>query len=481
MASPFQKTTAISILVATAFFMENLDGTVIATALPDMGKSFHANPVDLNIGMTAYLLMLAVFIPISGWVADRVGARLVFVSAIGIFTASSILCGMSTGIVSFTGARVIQGIGGAMMVPVGRLVVLRTTEKHNLIDAITFITWPGLIAPVVGPPVGGFITTYFSWHWIFFLNVPLGIIGMALSSRIIPNLKEEHVKPFDWIGFALSASACVSFVYGMELVGRESARWQPTVAYLRSPGARRPCAGFPLCHLLRAPAPLLNLALLKIKTFAVSMQGGSLFRIAISVSPFLLPLMFQVGFGLNAFRSGLLMLGLFTGNLLMKTVVTPVLRRFGFRAVLTANGILHAFLMAGCALLFPRTPTIFILFILFLNGLSRSMQFTATGTLAFADIAKPDMSSATSFFSMITQMSMGMGVAVGAIALRIAGSLSGNSAGTPTTKEFHIAFLLVAVLCIVATLDCFILEPHAGADVSGHRVGPVTEKSSAAT
>ena len=458
--------------------MENLDGTVIATALPDMGKSFHANPVDLNIGMTAYLLMLAVFIPISGWMADRVGARTVFVSAIAIFTASSILCGLSNGIWTFTGARVIQGIGGAMMVPVGRLVVLRTTEKHNLIDAITFITWPGLIAPVVGPPVGGFITTYFSWHWIFFLNVPLGIVGMALSSRIIPNLKEDHVKPFDWIGFVLSASACVSFVYGMELVGRESAHWKPTAAYLIAGGV---LGLFSVLHFLRAPAPLLNLGLLKIKTFGITLQGGSLFRIAISVSPFLLPLMFQVGFGLNAFQSGLLMLGLFMGNLLMKTVTTPTLRRFGFRTVLTTNGILNAILMASCALLFPQTPRSIILLILFANGLSRSMQFTSVGTLAFADIQKPDMSAATSFFSMITQMSMGMGVAVGAIALRVAGFLDGHSAGTPATKEFHIAFLLVAVLCIVATLDCFILDRDAGAAVSGHRLTPVPEKSSAAT
>jgi EmrB/QacA subfamily drug resistance transporter len=478
MPSPLPKATAISILVATAFFMENLDGTVIATALPDMGKSFHANPVDLNIGMTAYLLMLAVFIPISGWVADRVGARTVFVSAIAVFTVSSILCGLSQGIWTFTGARVIQGIGGAMMVPVGRLVVLRTTEKHNLIDAITFITWPGLIAPVVGPPVGGFITTYFSWHWIFYLNVPLGIIGMALSSRLIPNLREDKAKPFDWTGFVLSASACVSFVYGMELVGRESAQWKPTVAYLV---AGCVLGVFSALHFLRAPAPLLNLDLLKIKTFAITLQGGSLFRIAISVSPFLLPLMFQVGFGLNAFQSGLLMLALFAGNLLMKTVVTPILRRFGFRTVLTTNGILHAILMACCALLFPQTARIIIIIVLFLNGLSRSMQFTAVGTLAFADIAKPDMSSATSFFSMITQMSMGMGVAVGAIALRIAGYLSGNSVGTPTTKDFHIAFLLVAILCVVATLDCFLLEPDAGAAVSGHGLSPVTEKSSAAT
>jgi MFS family permease len=280
MLSPTHNSKTISILVATAFFMENLDGTVIATALPQMGKSFHVSPVDLNIGMTAYLLMLAVFIPISGWVADRIGARTVFVSAIAIFTVSSILCGLSNGIVTFTGARIIQGIGGAMMVPVGRLVVLRTTEKHNLIDAITFITWPGLIAPVLGPPLGGFITTYATWHWIFFLNVPLGIVGMVLSSLLIPNLREDGVKPFDWLGFVLSASACVSFVYGMELVGRENALWAPTAAYL--------IAGcilglFCVLHLLRAPAPLLSLELLKIKTFAISLMGGSLFRMSISV------------------------------------------------------------------------------------------------------------------------------------------------------------------------------------------------------
>jgi EmrB/QacA subfamily drug resistance transporter len=478
MPSPIHNSKTISILVAAAFFMENLDGTVIATALPQMGKSFHVSPVDLNIGMTAYLLMLAVFIPISGWVADRIGARTVFVSAIAIFTASSILCGLSNGIVTFTGARIIQGIGGAMMVPVGRLVVLRTTEKHNLIDAITFITWPGLIAPVLGPPLGGFITTYASWHWIFFLNVPLGIVGMALSSLLIPNLREDGVKPFDCLGFVLSASACVSFVYGMELVGREGAQWKSTAAYL--------IAGcllglFCVLHFRRAPAPLLSLDLLKIKTFAISMLGGSLFRVAISVSPFLLPLMFQIGFGLNAFQSGLLMLGLFMGNLLMKTAVTPILRRFGFRTVLTTNGILNAILTASCALLFPQTPRIIILLVLFVNGLSRSMQFTSVGTLAFADITKPDMSSATSFFSMITQMSMGMGVAVGAIALRIAGFLDGNSVGGPTTKEFHIAFLLVAVLSVVATLDCFILDRGAGATVSGHHPGPATEKSTVTT
>ena len=478
MSSLFQKSTAVSILVATAFFMENLDGTVIATALPQMGRSFHVSPVDLNIGMTAYLLMLAVFIPISGWVADRVGARSVFVSAIAVFTFASILCGLSNGIVAFTSARILQGIGGAMMVPVGRLVVLRTTEKSKLMEAIAYITWPALVAPVVGPPVGGYITTYFSWHWIFYLNVPLGIVGIALSLLWIPNLREDKVRPFDWIGFALSSTACVTFMYGMELVGRTDATWRAPSLYLACGGV---LAALAMMHLRRTPTPLLKLDLLRIKTFAVTIEGGSLFRAAISVSPFLLPLMFQVGFGLSAFQSGLFMLGLFAGNLSMKPATTFVLRRFGFRSVLIWNGILTAILMLGCAVLFPSTPRTIILGVLFVNGLCRSMQFTCLSTLSFADVPKPDLSSATSFFSMITQMSMGMGVAVGAIALRVAGLLDGNAHGTPTTKEFHIAFLFVAALTLIGTIDCFALAPEAGAAVTGHRLSPVREKTSLAT
>ena len=463
---PVRKSTTIAILVAVAFFMENLDGTVIATALPQMGKSFHVNPVDLNIGMTAYLLMLAVFIPISGWVADRIGARTVFATAIAVFTASSILCGLSNGMWEFTAARIVQGIGGAMMVPVGRLVVLRTTEKHNLMESIAYITWPGLVAPVVGPPLGGFITTYASWHWIFFLNVPLGIIGLALTLLLIKNLKEDEKRPFDWIGFALSSTACVTFMYGLELVGREGTHWRTTTLYLASGCVLGALSVF---HFRRAPAPLLNLDLLKIKTFGITIAGGSLFRISISVSPFLLPLMFQVGFGLNAFQAGLLMLGLFAGNLSMKTITTQVLRRFGFRSVLIVNGMLTAVLMLACATIFPETPRLAIMGILFVNGLCRSMQFTSLSSLAFADVPKPDLSSATSFFSMMTQMTMGMGVAAGAIALRLSALVTGNTSGTPTTKEFHIAFIFVAALIALGTIDCFTLKPDAGAAVSGHQ------------
>src|ERR1700674_772325 len=461
------KSTSIAILVAGAFFMENLDGTIIATALPQIGRSFRVNPVDLNIGMTAYLLMLAVFIPISGWFTDRFGARTVFVSAIVVFTLSSISCGLSNGLWQFTASRIVQGIGGPMMVPVGRLVVLLTAEKRNLIHSITYITWPGLVAPVVGPPVGGFITTYASWHWIFFLNVPLGVLAMALAALWITNLREDRAKPFDWIGFALSSTACVSFMYGLELIGRQNTPWLTTGLFLGCGGGLGTLA---VVHLRRAPAPLIDLSSLKIKTFAVTLGGGSLFRMAISVSPFLLPMMFQVGFGLDAFQSGLLMLALFAGNLGMKTVTTPVLRRFGFRNVLVVNGILTALVILGCAALTPHTPRIVILAVLFVNGLSRSMQFTSLSTIAFADIPKSQLSSATSFSSMVTQLSMGTGVAAGAIALRIAALLNKHSGGTPTIADFHVAFILVSILTLLAVIDCFTLDPDSGAEVSGHRV-----------
>ena len=224
---PVQKATLITLLVAGAFFMENLDGTVIATALPQMAQSFRSSAVDLNIGMTAYMLTLAVFIPVSGWLADRIGARSIFSTAIGLFTVASVLCGVSAGLWEFTSARILQGIGGAMMVPVGRLVVLRITEKKDLMQAISYITWPGLAAPVIGPPLGGFITTYSSWRWIFFLNVPLGIIGIILASLWIKN-EREKASPFDWLGFVLAGTSCTSFMYSLELLDngiRSGLKW----------------------------------------------------------------------------------------------------------------------------------------------------------------------------------------------------------------------------------------------------------------
>ncbi len=461
-----RRSVSVALLVAGAFFMETLDGTVIATALPQMARSFGISPVDLNMGMTAYMLTLAVFIPVSGWVADRLGARTVFSSAVGAFTFASILCGVSNSLWQFTAARILQGIGGAMMVPVGRLVVLRITEKKDLMRSIAYITRPGQVAPILCPPAGGYITTYSSWRWIFFLNVPLGLIGIILATLWIVNDREHGGRPFDWLGFALAGTSCTAFMYSLELMGRESPRWTTVGLFF----AYSVAAGWmSVRHMHRTPHPLIDFATLKIPTFAVTIWGGSLFRIAINVSPFLLPLLFQISFGLTAFQSGLLVLAMFAGNLSMKPVTTPVLRRFGFRKVLLVNGGITAVLILCCGLLAPQTPKLIIITVLFLHGLSRSMQFTCLATLAFVDIPKALMSSATSFAAVTQQMSMGMGVAVGAVSLRAAAVMRGHLSAIPALMDFHIAFGLVSVLALVAILDCFPLDPLAGSEVSGHR------------
>jgi MFS family permease len=416
------------------------------------------------MGMTAYLLTLAVFIPVSGWVADRFGARTVFATAIGVFTVASILCGMSHGLWEFTAARILQGVGGAMMVPVGRLVVLRITEKKDLMRSIAYITWPGLAAPVIGPPVGGFITTYSSWRWIFYLNVPLGLVGIVLAVLWIEN-ERGPAYPCDWPGFLLAGSACTSFMYALELLGQQVVRWPIVTLFL---GYSLVAGGIGIWHMRRTTHPLIQFDVLQQRTFSVVIWGGSLFRIAISVSPFLLPLMFQIAFGMSAFQSGLLVLALFAGNLSMKAVTTPTLRYFGFRRVLIVNGLISAALILSFSLLAPETPKALMIVLLFAHGLSRSMQFTSISTLAFVDIPKPQMSSANSFFTVMTQMSMGMGVAVGAVTLRLAAWFRGGQSSVPTIADFHVAFALVSIVAVLAVADCLGLERHAGAEVSRH-------------
>ncbi|SAK71258.1 EmrB/QacA family drug resistance transporter [Caballeronia pedi] len=456
----------IVMLVAATFFMENLDGTIIATALPQMARSFNVHPADMSLGITAYLLTLAVFIPISGWAADRFGLRTVFASAIAVFTAASVLCATTSTLPAFAAARVLQGIGGAMMVPVGRLAVLRATPKEGLMRAIAIITWPGLVAPVIGPPLGGFITTYSSWRWIFYLNVPLGLIGLLLTLRYIGNEREDATRRFDLPGFALCGIACTTLLYAMELIGRSDADWT-LVGVLVAVGVVSGIASY--WHLRRATQPVVDLSALKVKTFAVSMTGGSLFRIAISAAPFLLPLMFQVGFGMNAFESGLLTLAVFAGNLSMKLVTTPVMRQFGFRSVLIVNGVLAALSLAAMSLLTPTTPTLVIVVVLFLSGLSRSLQFTALNTLSFADVPKAQMSGASALSSTLFQMTMGIGVAIGAIALRIGEWFHGHDAHSIGPEDFSVAFLIVALVGLVGVVDLFGLAKDAGALVSGHR------------
>ena len=447
--------------------MENLDGTIIATALPQMARSFHVGAVNLNIGMTAYLLTLAVFIPISGWVADRFGSRSVFASAIAVFTLASLLCAASHTLTEFTLMRILQGIGGAMMVPVGRLIVLRTTPKEKLAQAIAYITWPGLTALVLGPALGGFITTYASWHWIFILNLPLGILALILTLLWIKNLRSEEAHPFDWLTFVLGGFASAGAVFALEKLGGEGIDWHLPATILALSLISGTVA---ILAARRHPAKsLIDFESLKHKTYSLSVYGASAFRISVSVLPFLLPLMFQIVFGLNAFRSGLYLLGLFGGDLSMKAFVIQVLRRFGFRRVLIVNGCITAASIALCASLTPSVPAIVIVAMLFFHGASRSMQFTCMTTLAYTEILPNRMSRANGFLSAIMQLSMGLGVAVGAIVLRLVAHAHGHSAALPALRDFHLAFLLMSLLAFAPVIDSIGLSPDAGAATSGHR------------
>jgi EmrB/QacA subfamily drug resistance transporter len=457
----------VTTLIAGAFFMENLDGTIIATALPQMARSFQVSAVNLNIGMTAYMLTLAVFIPISGWVADRFGSRSVFATAIGIFTFSSLLCALSHNLTQFTLVRILQGIGGAMMVPVGRLIVLRTTPKNKLTEAIAYITWPGLTALVVGPPLGGFITTYASWHWIFLLNLPLGVAALILTILWVENVRSEERHGFDVVTFVLAGFASAGAVYAMEKLGGEGGAWRvPALTLLLSLLSG---VGAILLARRNPAGSLIDLESMKCKTYALSVYGASAFRVAVSVLPFLLPLMFQISFGLNAFHSGLYLLVMFAGDLSMKALVMKTLRSFGFRRILIVNGVLTSLSMAACALLSTATPVLVIAAVLFCHGALRSMEFTCLTTLAYTEIPPSRMSRANGFLSAVMQLSTGMGVAVGAVTLRLVAHANGHTAAEPHLRDFHYAFLLMAILSLGPVLDSLGLPPDAGAATSGHR------------
>ncbi|MRS89337.1 MFS transporter [Enterobacteriaceae bacterium RIT714] len=453
-----------ALLVAGAFFMEFLDGTVIATALPDMAKSFGVQAVDLNIGISAYLITLAVLIPASGWIADRFGARKVFAIALAIFTLASVFCGISTTVDQFVAMRVLQGMGGALMVPVGRLAVLRTTPKHQLITAIATLTWPALVAPIIGPPLGGFITSYADWRWIFFINVPLGIIAIILALRIIPDLHEDARRPFDMPGFIATTIAMVCLVYAMETMGARQTEGLLLVALL---AAGAVALIYALRHFQRAEWPMIRLDALQVPTFRVTMYGGSLFRASISAVPFLLPLMFQVGFGMDAFHSGLLVLAVFVGNLTIKPATTPLIRRLGFRKLLLINGALNVLSLLACALITPDTPVWLIMLILYLGGVFRSIQFTAVSTLAFADVPSAQMSYANTLFSTATQLAVGLGITLGAIGIRIGEKVSDalNIAAIPG-MSFRLAFVAIALICLVGMFDTLRLSKDAGSAVS---------------
>ncbi|WP_395665109.1 MFS transporter [Methylocella sp.] len=451
-----------ALIVACALFMEQLDATVIATSLPAIALDLHEDPIALKLALTSYLVSLAVFIPASGWAADRFGARLIFRLAILIFTLSSIGCGMASNLPELVVGRLAQGIGGAMMVPVGRLLMLRTTERGDFVRALAFLTVPALFGPVVGPLVGGFVTTYFHWRWIFWINAPIGVLGVVLVTLFIDDAREENPGRFDLRGFLLSGFGLSFMLFGLAAEGGGLASPALSLGLLFSGAA---LLALYVLHARRTPAPLLDLTLLRLPTFRASVGGGALFRIGVGSLPFLLPLMLQMNFGLNPFQSGALTFAAAAGAVFMKTAAAPILRRYGFRRVLTRCALASGLVIAGYGLFTAQTPGYLMIVVLLLGGFINSLQFTGVNAIAYDEIEQPEMSRAVSFASVAQQLALSLGIAAGAGALQ--GYAHFFGAGVYSKPAFVFAFAVMGVFCVASAVVFARLPAGAGAELAG--------------
>ncbi|MFG1247470.1 MFS transporter [Xanthobacter flavus] len=455
----------IPLIVACALFMEQVDSTVIATSLPAIAADLGEDPVALKLALTSYLLSLAVFIPASGWAADRYGARTVFRSAIVIFTIGSILCGLSSSLADFVLYRIIQGMGGAMMVPVGRLVILRSVPKSELVSSLAWLTIPALLGPVFGPPLGGFITTYFDWRLIFFINVPIGVLGVFLATRFIENVREEDVPPLDLKGLILSGAGLAGLVFGFAVLGQEVLVPQWAAVAIGATGAF--FLFLYVRHARVTPHAVLDLKLLRHGTFRAGVVGGSLFRVGIGAMPFLLPLMLQLSFGLSPFASGLLTFTASAGAMAMKFTAARLLRRIGYKRVLLANVFLCSGFIAINATFTPLTPHWLIASLLLVGGFLRSLQFTALNALSYADVEPAEMSRATSFASVAQQVSLSFGVAVAGLVLETMRASRGEVG--VTQGDFSAAFLVVAALSALSIFFFIPLPKDAGSSLTARK------------
>jgi len=450
----------IPLVVGCAFFMEGLDSTVLAVSIPAMAKTFGVQPLRLNLAITAYLLSLAVFIPVSGWIADRYGTRSVFCVAVLIFTASSALCGLSVNLTMLVAMRVLQGFGGAMMTPVGRLILLRSFPRAGLVSAMNWMTIPAMIGPTVGPIVGGFLTTYVSWRAIFYLNIPIGILGAALALWLFENFRAPAPTRFDLGGFVIAGVGLFVLELAIENLGRPML--SPMVGYAFFPLALAMLVLY-VRHARHSRAPVLDLALLRIRTFRIGTLNGGLCRMGLDAMPLLVPLLFQVGFGMSPVQSGLLSSSSSLGAMCVRTGSRALLRALGFRALLSVGAVFSTAVIAVFALLGADTPKWIMLACVLVSGCVRSIQYIGLNTVSFADVPSAQLSRSTSFSGVIQQLARGFGVALGAALLAL---IAGPA--PVTVGDFRIVFVLIALLPLVSGIGFLRLTAQDGAEVSGH-------------
>ena len=469
------KQRVIPLIVATALFMENMDSTVIATSLPAIAADIGSSPLTLKLAITSYLLSLAVFIPASGWTADRFGARMVFALAVAVFMAGSIGCALSGSVTDFVIARILQGMGGAMMTPVGRLVLLRSIDKSALVNAMAWVTVPALIGPVIGPPLGGFITTYFSWHWIFLINIPIGLIGIFMAMKFIDPIKSVNPERFDLYGLVLAGIGLGGIAFGLSVAGLNLLPWGVVAALV---GIGSISMTLYVLHARRTGSPVLDFSLLRLSTLRASIVGGFMFRLGIGALPFLLPLLMQVGFGLTPFQSGLVTFASAVGAMGMKTLAARIIRAFGFRNMMTINAAVSAFFLAACALFTPTTPLLLIMIILVVGGFFRSLQFTAINTVAYAEVEQAQMSRATTLVSVNQQLAVSAGVAVGAFCVET--TLWLRHQVELTASAFPPAFLVVALISAASSYFFWQMPDDAGHEISGRKALAISSRKGAA-
>lgn len=454
----------IPFIVGCALFMQMLDSTVVATALPAMAEALNTSVVRMNVTITSYLLAVAVFVPISGWAADRFGSKRVFMAAILLFTFSSVACAASQTLTQLVIARVVQGIAGAMMVPVGRIILLRKVPKTELLSAMAFLSMPALLGPILGPPVGGFLVTYASWHWIFLINIPVGVVGLFLIQRFIKDDYPVTPRRLDWPGFILSGVALSTLVFGFEALGHRSLPWQQLTALM---GAGLICGLLYIWHAKRAQFPILDLSLLSIPTFSIATLGGNLCRFAVGASPFLLAILLQVGFGLSPFSAGMITFTGAVGSLAMKLVATPIIRRLGFKRVLTYNALLAGAFVAMCGLFRADTPVWLMAAILIIGGFFRSLQFTAVNTLTYADLGPEDMSRASSFAATAQQLGISLGVACAAVTMNL--SMHGRGASELGLTDIVWGFAVIGLITAASALSFMRLPAGAGDNLNRNK------------